>query len=192
VLKKLPIALALVAITAGVALSGPQTNRPELKVTMSVPERTDLGEWDGTWWYKSRDRRMAIWLRTVDGMPEFKIKFVSLRQPEGFETDWNGVSDYITKGDGVGRFELHATQRDANSIKGRWDWALEKGTAARKQRGDVTLYRAGNGRSLVVHFDSCEIYIGPRDQPENWRPIQESLTFRKASKRLVRWEELPF
>jgi hypothetical protein len=87
---------------------------------------------------------------------------------------------------------LQASQRDANSIKGRWEWSLEVGTAARKQRGDVSLYRSGNGRSLVVHFDTCEVYIGPRDQPDSWRPIQESLTFRKASKRLVRWEELPF
>jgi hypothetical protein len=186
------IALALVMIAAGGALADPQTNRPDLKVTMVVPEKTELGQWDGTWWYKSRDRRMAIWLRTVDGMPEYKTRFVNLRQPEGFETDWNGVSDYVTKNDGVGHFSLQASQRDADSIKGRWDWSLEVGTVARKQRGDVSLYRSGNGRSLVVHFDTCEVYIGPRDQPDRWRPMQESLTFRKASKRLVRWEELPF
>ena len=60
-----------------------------------------------------------------------------------------------------------------------------------RQRGEVTIFRTEAGHHLVVHFDKFEFFIGPLTE-DWWQPARQSWTFRKSSKRLVRWEELPF
>ena len=49
-----------------------------------VPERTNQGNWDGTWVYVNRDARYALWMRTgEDGRPEIRLKFQRPSRPAG-------------------------------------------------------------------------------------------------------------
>jgi hypothetical protein len=184
------VIVAAAALPSALVLA--QSNRRNTfgHTDLRVPKPTDAGEWDGTWWYVNRDARMAIWLRTVDGLPELKFQFMSLSAPEGFATDWNAHSEYETR-NAAGLFDLQIDERDANTIKGTWNWTLDTDDSARRQRGEVTIFRTGSGRQLVVYFNRFEFSIGRKDQ-EKWQPARQSWTFRKASKRLVLWDELPF
>lgn len=155
-----------------------------------IPDPTEAGVWDGTWWYLSRDAEIAIWLRTENGKPELKLRYASRFAPEDFTTDWNGSAEYETK-DGQGVFALHLDERDENSLKGTWDWKLDLPNSGRIETAKVELYRSGTGRQLVIRFDEMKLVLIRGDR-ESTIPIKQALTFRKASKRLLRWEELPF
>jgi hypothetical protein len=156
-----------------------------------VPERTDEGVWDGTWYYISRDWKIALWIRTTDGSPELQLQFFGFAMAEHFITDWKGHADYDVKGRHFGRFDLATTERDEDTIKGKLDWELTVGEVTRIEQGDFTMYRAGDGRSIVMKFDDYVRLELQGNQRREWRP-QQSWTFRKASNRLVMWEELPF
>ena len=65
------------------------------------------------------------------------------------------------------------------------------GGSARIQEGDYTLYRAGDGRAMVLDFSSFEQRI-EKPGPDEVATGDPSWTFKKASKRHVLWDELPF
>lgn len=188
--NRMPILLALLAALAAPASDVAAQERPFAPGSVRVPEATDAGSWDGTYWYINREMKVAMWVRTADGVPEVRLRVARLRGGEEFTTDWNAEATYETR-HGRGDFALRLPERDANRMAGTWEWNLEAGGSVRKQRGRVSLYRAGIGREVVLLFDPFEFYIGPAGE-EAWRPLQQVWTFRKASKRLIRWEELPF
>jgi hypothetical protein len=156
-----------------------------------IPERSDAGVWDGTWFYVSRDQKIALWIRTEKGLPEIKLQFFGYAMAENFETDWKGRAEYVVKGRHPGRFELSVEERDENTISGSMEWTLEIGESVRTETGDFTIYRAGYGRSIVMRFDDYKRVVTTGKERKIWQP-QQYWTFRKASKRLVLWEELPF
>jgi hypothetical protein len=179
--------LALLALAVGSTEAQYQRFKTR---SVQVPEPTSAGNWDGTYWYVSRDLHLAAWIRTTDGLPEVRLQLRSRVAPEEFITDWNGEATYETR-KGRGEFALSLTERNAEIMKGTWTWNLQVGKTVRKQFGEVTLYRAGIGREVVVWFSPYKFYIGEVGA-ERWQSTEQVWTLRKASKRLVRWEELPF
>ncbi len=167
-----------------------KTDRFQRRALM-VPDRTDAGVWDGTWYYVSRDQKMALWIRTTDGLPELQLQYFGDVMVENFVTDWDGHAEYIVKRRHNGVFDMTITERDENTIRGAIDWTLQVGETTRTEKGAFTMYRAGHGRSIVMYFDEYERVETTATERRSWRPSQ-SWTFRKASKRLVEWEELPF
>lgn len=188
--SRIPALLVLSVVLLGLAGQAAAQSGRLPRVALRIPEPTEEGYWDGTYWYVSRDWHVAMWIRTVEGRPEVQLRLVSAGADEDLTTDWNGEAAYETR-KGRGTFALRLTERDANRMKGTWNWNLEVGAQVRKQRGEVTLFRAGFGREVVLLFDPYEFYIGPAGE-EKWQPVKQSWTFRKASKRLVLWDELPF
>jgi len=154
-------------------------------------DRTDRGTWDGTWYYSNRDSRIVLWLRSDNGAPEARLRYLGTTiPPEAFATDWDGEASYaIEKGDGNFHFTL--IERDADTIRGNWDWILEAGRSARAERGEFTMYRGGDGRMLVMAFENFERVHRRGDRFERY-PSEHVMTFRKISKRLVLWDEIPF
>jgi hypothetical protein len=61
----------------------------------------------------------------------------------------------------------------------------------RTDTSDINIYRAGRGRQMVFHFHNYKRTIKRGDQISSQR-LDQAWTFLKASKRLARWEELPF
>jgi hypothetical protein len=184
-------ALALLLLVGALAAPGATSAQDHWKRTsISIPDSTAAGEWDGTWWYVNRDAKLALWIQTVDGKPQVKVQFENLKAIENFTSDWSGIARYTTH-NGAGNFALKLSEADANTIKADWDWTFVVGRSTRQERGKVTIFRSGTGRQLVVRFDSFEFYIGPVDEIR-WQKADQALTFRKASKRQIRWEELPF
>ena len=185
-----PFLVALAVLGAGPALA--QVGfEPRGEVTRFVPPRDDSGSWDGTWWYVSRDHKIALWIRTADGAPQIKLRLFSLIAPEGFETDWTGASEYITK-IGPGTFQLALGERDANTIKGTWDWALTAPDSARIEHGTFAMHRTNGGRQLAMVFDELIRTMRRRGRPDDVFTSSPSMTFFLGSKRLVLWDELPF
>jgi hypothetical protein len=188
-----PVSLTALALIAAAAMfAGAHSHAQDIPgtKTLTYPARSDAGEWHGTWYYISRDAKIAIWIRVTDGLPEAKMQYFGVGTAEQFATDWNGHAEYDFKNRHRGVFDLKFEERDANTIKGRWEWTLEKDTT-RIERGDFIMYRAGYGRSFVMRFDNYERIFVSGDREQVWRTDQ-ALTFRKISKRLVMWEELPF
>lgn len=154
------------------------------------PERTDAGFWDGSWYYINRDFHLAAWLRTVDGVPQIKLRYGAIGGTETFETDWQGNASYFVAGSPAS-FSLNLEQFDADTMKGYLDWKLEIGNSGRFISGAFTAYRTGSGLQFAMHFDTYRRVIRrggtdiPAEAPNTW-------IFRKASNRLANWDEFPF
>jgi hypothetical protein len=176
--------LTLPAGPAPRAQAPPSPFRGDLK----LPDKNDLGNWDGTWFYVSRDYRMVLWLRTVDGAPQLKLQYMSLASPEGFATDWNGQAEYRVKNT-TATFAMAISEGQADEIHGTWDWVLEFGNSSREEHATFRIYRSGDGRSLVVQFEDFSRRVRTGEQVKEYR-TELAWTFRKVSKRLVRWEEI--
>ena len=101
------------------------------------------------------------------------------------------VSQDVESGYGPSVRWIATTEADANTIKADWNWTFVVGRSTRLERGALTMFRTGTGRQLVALFDSYEFYIGPVGETR-WQKADLAWTFRKASKRLVEWSELPF
>ncbi len=161
------------------------------RMGLGLPAPTSKGSWEGTWIYVSRDVRMALWMRETDGKPETKFRFESmLASTETFETDWTGSTTYFVQ-DRPARFSFTMSEAGKDRIEGDWDWMLDMRGSSRSEKSDVEMYRAGDGRRLVMHFKNFlrTVESGGRrrifDSPQAW-------TFRKLSRRQALWEELPF
>ena len=188
-------ALAFATPAVGVQSTPPldpyERMTPWGRTSISLPDRTNAGSWDGTYSYTNRDGSWALWIRTVDGLPQVKARFLSLANAEGFETDWNGVSDYVTAR-ASGRFDLGIAFRDAETISGRWEWTLRVGRSARTESGEYVIYRTGDGRRLVLRFRELIRSLRRGDEPETRHDITAAWTFRKVSRRELLWDEIPF
>ena len=159
------------------------------RVTHTVAVASSQGNWDGTWFYVSRDRRMALWIKTENGVPQVKLRYQSLASTEGFETDWDGNATYEVQ-EAQGKFSLGLKKRDADAIEGHWDWQLAKGKGTRVEIGDFRMVRTGDGRYLAMSFDDLRRHVRGSLEKEYGSAV--SLTFIKVSKRLALWDELPF
>jgi len=169
-----------------------QKRPPSRQVTVRSPERTDGGEWSGTWFYHTRGEKWAIWLRESDGVPELMMQFQSQDRGENFKTDWLSVAHYARRGK-KGEFRLEIDRRDTNIIAGDWIWTYGtdgEDAVVRAETASFRIYRAGRGRQLVLRFKDFKREY--RGEQELTISSQLAWTFHKASRRQVRWLELPF
>jgi hypothetical protein len=161
------------------------------RTTVTAPDRTDAGEWDGTWYYVTRARKMALWIRTEDGKPRMKLRLQGQSGGlESFTTDWDGQAEYHAAGR-LGAFSLEFDQRDENTITGSWTWNVDAKNAARDETADFTIYRAGWGRQLIWKIENFRQEFSGDAEPRG--DVEEMVwLFRKASRREALWSELPF
>jgi hypothetical protein len=153
-------------------------------------EETTAGSFDGTWMYVNRDMRFGMWIRTKSGVPQVKIQYQSLANPEAFESDWDGKALYYMAGSPV-TFELKLGQCTVDRIVGAWTWDATTGAVMRRETADMVLYRTEYGRTLVMDFQNYEktIHDGAKNRlmkaPMVWNWV-------KISKRESLWDEFPF
>jgi hypothetical protein len=180
------------ALAAAAALCLVPTVRAQhrpVRTKLVVPEPTTAGRWYGTWVYANRDTHVALWLRGPDDAPEIKLRYFSVATAEGFETDWDGTSEYHFRGR-RGTVALTIEARDANAIEGAWRWQYGDVNQVREERAGLSVFRMGSGRQLVLHFRDFEReYRGERDLRV---ATEQAWTFTKVSRRHALWEELPF
>jgi hypothetical protein len=186
------IASILLAGSSGMGLLADQASPGRFgRTKVSVPERTDQGDWYGTWFYVSRVRKMALWIRDDGGRIRVKLRLQGQKgDPESFITDWDGQAEYDIVGR-HGRFSISFEEVDANTITGSWIWDVETKNAGRTETADFTLYRSAWGRQLVFKLENIQREYRGNTEPA---PGAEELVwlFRKASRRQALWGELPF
>ena len=182
--------LAAIAVLAAAWLAAPpaspQTSRET--GTLEVAKQSDRGDWNGTWYYVSRDFRIIIWMRTTKGKPELQLQYRSAAAAEGFVTDWTGEANYEVRRVPA-NFAMKIEQGDLNTASGSWDWTLDFGDSSRVEKAGFKLYRAGDGRSMVVLFEDLERVVR-RGSSDRRHEIARAWSFRKASRRHVRWDEV--
>jgi hypothetical protein len=161
------------------------------RTAVTAPDRTDAGEWDGTWFYVTRARKMALWIRTEDGKPRMKLRLLGQSGGlESFTTDWDSQAEYQAA-DRRGAFTLKFDQRDENTITGSWTWNVQTKDAARDETADFTIYRAGWGRQLIWKIENLrQEFSGNATARGDAQHVV--WLFRKASRREALWSELPF
>lgn len=160
------------------------------KLLLKKADPTISGSFEGTWLYVNRDSRYAMWARTKDGVPQVKIQFQSLANPESFESDWDGKALYYIAGTPV-TFEFKVTEADANQIKGDWSWLLTLDETVRNETANVVMHRTGDGRTLLMDFQNYQKLLKKRGQEKSVR-VPVAWTWTKISKRELLWDELPF
>jgi len=158
--------------------------------TIGIPTYTERGDWFGSWWYINRDYHVGLWVRPGDNGPEMKVQVFRLGGKESFTTDWSGDSDYIAKG-GTGTFRFDILSADDNRAEAAWFWNLEFPNSARKEEGALKIYRTGDGRHVVFLMIDGEVTLR-RGTEIHSVPLAQTWTFRKASRRLIGWDEFPF
>jgi len=161
------------------------------RTEVSAPERTDAGEWTGTWYYASRIRKMALWIREERGEVQIRLRLLGQAgSRESFVTDWNGRSEYVYAAKPAS-FALEIDESDENTVTGRWVWDLGTEELGRSETANVTIYRAGHGRQMVWAFKNFRHdYRGSDAQATELENV--IWTFHKASRHQALWEELPF
>jgi hypothetical protein len=186
--------LAIVCVSLLAALPAPraQTHLSMFgKTSVDKPEAGTAGDWPGTWYYASRIRRMAVWVRDEGGEPRIMMQIQGSGHPsEALLTGWDGSAAYDVGGI-PGTFQLTIDRSDATTIEGTWFWEWGTPLDGKRETAEFTIYRFGDGRQLVwllknfheQHWGDAEYEI---KQPEMvW-------VFRKASRREALWGELPF
>ena len=187
--RVLVCALVLAAV-ATPGLLPAQTESPFYgRTQLTRPERTDAGDWYGTWYYISRSRKMALWIRTKDGQPEVKLRLQERASSRlSFTTDWDTRADYNHSGV-QGQFSLDIENRDENTITGKWIWDSRTSAGGSGEAAEFTIYRSGYGRQLVMHLQNVE----HKQVSRTVQRLPELVwTFKKASRRTALWGELPF
>jgi len=158
--------------------------------TIGIPSYSERGYWFGSWWYINRDYHVALWVRPGDNGPEMKMQLFRLGGKESFTTDWSGDSDYIAQG-GTGTFRLDLLSADDNLAQADWLWSLEFPGSARKEEGTIKIYRTGDGRYMVFLMIDGKVTLERGNQVHSVS-LDQTWTFRKASRRQIGWDEFPF
>ena len=186
------LATALIAAAVLSAAPARSATSPYGEMGVFAGERTNAGDWTGTWMYVWRDGRMALWLRPgKDGKPEARFQFQSTASPETFETDWSGKSTYYLSGEPA-TFELKLLKRDKDEILAHWDWNVDFVNSGRTERGDLKIYRVGDGRMLAFEFQPGYMKEIRRHDKVTKAEAVPLFNFVKASRRIVLWDELPW
>jgi hypothetical protein len=194
-LRPLVVLLVLAGLLLPLAPAGlaadPEVSTVYGRSAVPVPERTDEGEWSGTWFYVSRSRKMALWIRQEDGEIRLRLRLQGQgSDPDSFTTDWDGQAEYDLAGRS-GRFSMSFDRKDENTISGSWIWETRVRGAGRVETARFTMYRIALGRQLVWHV--TDIDYEHRGRAEQVPAAGEFVwLFRKASRRQVLWNELPF
>lgn len=190
--KAVTFAIAAVfalSVSAGVIKTDIPGIGPET-LSLATPDPTTAGSFDGTWMYVNRDARFALWIRTRNGVPQVRVQYQSLANPEAFESDWDGNATYYLAGSPV-TFALKLGKGTADQISGTWRWDVTIDNSSRRETADIVLYRSGYGRSLVMDFQNYQKTITRNGRnsimkaPMNW-------SWNKVSRREVLWDEIPF
>jgi hypothetical protein len=177
--------------TVPAQIQGPEQQSIFGRVDVTTPDPTEKGDWVGTWYFVSRDRKMALWIQGPEENPKVKFAFESTTGiPESFTTDWEGLAVYSSTGL-PGKFALSLAERDRNHIAGSWDWWLGDENRGRHQTADFNLYRTTDGRTLVMLVTDSTIRRFTT-RVESTTLDKQVWTFRKATRREARWAELPF
>ena len=179
------VATVLTLFLAGAAIAYAQVAREGAE----LPDRTNAGNWVGTWYFVTRDTRMALWIREDGKKPELRIQYMNTSRAESFITDWDCKATYRFRNK-PGLFSFEITESDEKTIRGKWSWDLGQGELRRSETAWVTLYRAGDGRTLVMNFEDLERFHG--GMIGSYLAYQQVWAFRKASNQQRLWEELPF
>lgn len=161
---------------------------------VAAPDELPMEGWPGSWLHNSRDYKFALFVRQEDdGVPGIRVQYDSLLRVEKFTTDWNGLAEYFVTGRPA-RFELKITGMQDERVLGTWYWEFPTAGGTRmRQTGEFTLYRTGDGRRARLEIPGLQrVRYDPETGDEITRALPINISFRKASKRIVRWEELPF
>ena len=156
-----------------------------------VPEMTTDGEWNGSWARSSPNERIALFVRGDAAAPEIRVRYRDLRRPDAFETDWSGRASYHVEGDEA-EFSLQITERDKDRIRCVWKRSVPWAGGVETESATVTIFRTDDGRKLAVTFEDLH-RLRSQEGVEPRSIAQARLwTFRKVSRRVVRWEEILF
>ncbi len=160
------------------------------RILVGKGEPTNAGTFEGTWLYVNRDARFAMWTRVKDGVPQVKLQYQSLADPEAFETDWDGKALYYLAGSPV-TFELKLGASTPDRIVGTWSWVAEVGGTGRRESADIVIFRTGYGRTLVMDFPNYQLTITKGGKNMITKP-PVVWSWVKISKRELLWDEMPF
>ncbi len=155
-----------------------------------IPVPTSEGTFMGTWFYVDRDMRFAIYFREEEGKIQAKLRW-EIYHSEMFETDWDGKCTYMYEGN-EGNVHLDiANPENKDQLEGKWSWRLGSGTGERIEEGTFTIYRSEKGLKLAWIMPDWSQRFKSGEKEKKYKYEQMHI-LRKASNRLIQWDEIPF
>ncbi len=155
-----------------------------------TPDPTTEGTFVGTWFYIDRDMRFAFYFKEEEGKIQAKLRW-EIHHGEMFETDWDGKCTYMYGGnEGVVHLDI-ANPENKNQLEGKWSWRFGSGSGERLEEGTFTIYRSEKGLKLAWIMPDWFKSFKSGDKQKKYQYEQMHI-LRKASNRLIQWEEIPF
>ncbi|MEW5805881.1 MAG: hypothetical protein AB1756_00755 [Acidobacteriota bacterium] len=155
-----------------------------------VPPPTEKGSFVGTWYYVDRDQQFAIFLMKEGRKVKAKLRW-EMKTGESFETDWDGECRYMYRGnEGIVHFDI-ANPGNKKRLDGKWLWQYKYGANERKEMATFNIYRAEEGLKLVWLMPDWQKVFREGDKEKKMK-FQQMHILRKASERIINWEEIPF
>ena len=187
-----PALLIAVALTVPASLILAQESQSFWgRTKVATPEATDEGDFYGTWWFHSKDQKAALWIKEEDGVTKVKMQLLVLHTSESMATDWDGEAKYVHRGR-TGRLAITFDETGDDLLSGSWNWELTRLDWKRLETADIKLYRTGGGRTMVAEFDNFDRTYEGGASSTTLDTKHQVWVFVKGSRRIARWEELPF
>ena len=164
------------------------------------PAATSDGRFEGTWYRLEPGMKQVVQLRR-GANDAWEIRFIwESRDELRIDTGWKPRVEFTVRGM-AGSFELALVQPRSDAPRLVCRYRLDQDGARKShliEEGDVALYRAGDGRSLVWLQDplttKVEIPdpIAPYEADGQHEEQQRLWIFMKASNRVIEWDEIPW
>jgi len=155
-----------------------------------TPEQTGEGTFLGTWFYVDRDQRFALFFKEEAGKIKAKIMWY-VNSEESFETDWDGKCAYMFRG-----YEGNVSLQISNPgnkelLEGKWLWQYRFVSSERIESGTFKMYRFEKGFKLAWIMPDWARVVKAGDKEKGLK-LDQMHILRKASNRIISWEEIPF
>jgi hypothetical protein len=186
----------LVLAPAALAQKAPKKKRIG---KLEVPPATERGSFTGTWYRVQPGQRQALQVREAPGGEGYELRLY-WRGGEGFEVDtgWSPRHEFVYRGF-PGLIVLEPRELGDGRFVLEWRREQEGARGSKMvETGDVEIFRVEDGRKLVwlqrpLHR---KVTVAEPMAPHELKPHEEEderiWIMRKATRRLVPWDEIPW
>jgi len=155
-----------------------------------IPAQSNDGKFSGTWFYVDRDQRFALFFKEEEGTIKIKLRW-QMNVGESFETDWDGKCKYMFRGN-EGNVNLALSNpENKNILEGTWLWQYGLDSGGRTEKATFKIYRSEKGFKLAWIMPDWERVVKQGEKTRKMK-IEQMHILRKASDRIILWEEIPF
>jgi len=182
----------LLILTLALSLATQALAQKATRGALSLPEPTTRGSFEGSWYYVDPGYQIALFVwRDKAGALRTRYQLRS-KQGAEFRTDDGGFAKYVDRGQPA-EVLFTGGLGDGDRIRGRHERTLQSPGGTYRESGDFEVYRAEEGKKLVLLYPEWKIELtDPDGRVTTTTKTDVNRIFRKASDIVVEFDEIPW